>query len=155
MMIEMKKILYPTDFSEYAKNALPYVVEMAKQFNAKVCLVHVIATPQYYPYFSEAAIPTVAVQTEMHGWAEQRLKQIADEIAENEIEVETILADGSAFVEIVAVARREDVDLIIMATHGWGTIKHLLIGGTAEKVVRKAPCPVLTVKHPQHEFVVP
>jgi len=62
---------------------------------------------------------------------------------------------GSPFVEIVRYARTHDIDLVIMGTHGRGPIAHMLMGSTAERVVRKAPCPVLTVKHPEHEFVMP
>ena len=66
-----------------------------------------------------------------------------------------LLVVGTAFVEIVRAAREKNVDLIIMATHGWGPFKHMLLGSTAEKVVRKARCPVLTVRSPEHEFVHP
>ena len=73
----------------------------------------------------------------------------------HQLKVETNTIEGSPFVEIVSFARQKEVDLIIMTTHGSGFIKHLLIGGTAERVVRKSPCPVLTIKNPEHEFVTP
>jgi nucleotide-binding universal stress UspA family protein len=62
---------------------------------------------------------------------------------------------GPPFLAIVHYAKRESIDLIVMGTHGRGAMAHLLIGSVAENVVRKAPCPVLTVRHPQHEFVSP
>ena len=62
---------------------------------------------------------------------------------------------GHPFVEILSDAKQHDIDLIVMGTHGRGAIKHMLLGSVAEKVVRKAPCPVLTVRHPDHEFVMP
>ena len=62
---------------------------------------------------------------------------------------------GSPFLEIVTYAKSHDIDLIVMGTHGRGPIAHMLMGSVAEKVVRKAPCPVLTVRHPEHEFIMP
>ena len=66
-----------------------------------------------------------------------------------------VMRRGSPFVEIVRYAKSENIDLIVMGTHGRGPIAHMLLGSVAEKVVRKAPCPVLTVRHPEHEFVMP
>ena len=63
--------------------------------------------------------------------------------------------EGSPFYEIIRYAKEQDVDLIIMGTHGRGGLVHVLLGSVAEKVVRKSPCPVLTVRHPEHEFVHP
>ncbi|MBI1784146.1 universal stress protein, partial [Candidatus Sumerlaeota bacterium] len=71
------------------------------------------------------------------------------------IESQSCIEFGNSFVEIIAVAKRENADLIIMGTHGLGAFKHLLLGSTAERVVRKAPCPVLTVRNPEHEFIHP
>ena len=79
----------------------------------------------------------------------------AAELDAPQIEIATHLTIGTPFVDIVAMARRCDIDLIILATHGRGAIKQILLGSTAERVVRKAPCPVLTIKHPEHEFVLP
>ncbi len=62
---------------------------------------------------------------------------------------------GGPYVEIVRYAKERDIDLIVMGTHGRGFVAHMLMGSVAEKVVRRAPCPVLTVRHPEHDFVVP
>ena len=66
---------------------------------------------------------------------------------------EIVTLIGSPFLEIVSYAKAKDIDLIVMGTHGRGPIAHMLMGSVAEKVVRKAPCPVLTVRHPEHEFI--
>jgi nucleotide-binding universal stress UspA family protein len=80
---------------------------------------------------------------------------IAEERVPKDLDCDTEILFGKPFVEILKFAKEENADLIVMATHGRGAISHLLMGSTAEKVVRKAPCPVLTVKHPKHLFAMP
>jgi nucleotide-binding universal stress UspA family protein len=86
-------------------------------------------------------------------YAEKGLIKLAETIGE--IDVVTSLRVGSPHVQIVQHARDEDIDLVVVATHGRSGLKHALIGSVAEKIVQMAPCPVLTVKHPEHEFVMP
>ena len=89
-------------------------------------------------------------------YGDDGLEELAARLGEGHgCEITTRLREGQPFVEIVTVARDEDADLIVMGTHGRTGLAHMLIGSTAEKVVRMAPCPVLTVKHPEHEFVLP
>ena len=80
---------------------------------------------------------------------------LAGERFPKSIRCDAVILFGKAFVEILKYAREQNADLIVMATHGRGAISHLLMGSTAEKVVRKAACPVLTVKHPKHLFSMP
>ena len=86
-------------------------------------------------------------------------KQLESQLTPQELEkyqAQLELINGtSEFVEIVRYAREKNIDLLVMGTHGRGPIAHMLLGSVAEKVVRKAPCPVLTVRHPEHEFVMP
>ncbi len=156
-MIEIKKILYPTDFSEYADHARIYVTDMAKAFNSKVVLMHTIQAPSHYEvaYNYELALNPDEIGEKRQKAADAKIGEIADLIRAEGIEVETLITLGSAFVDIVSTARKSEVDLIIISTHGWGFIKHVLMGSTAERVVRKAPCPVLTVRNEEHEFVHP
>lgn len=156
-MIKLKKILYPTDFSEYADHARMYVTEMAKAFDAKVVLMHTIQAPSHYEvaYNYELALNPEEIGEKRQKAADKKLNEIAQLIREEGVEVETIITLGSAFVDIVSTARKQEVDLVILSTHGWGFIKHVLMGSTAERVVRKAPCPVLTVRKEEHEFVHP
>ncbi|MBN1515148.1 universal stress protein [Candidatus Sumerlaeota bacterium] len=154
-MIELKKILYPTDFSEHAGHAKKYVIELARQFSAKVVAMHVITLPiSTYP--DEAMTTSFMLLKESRKTAGDRLEALVQELQqEHGLEAESLFKEGTPFVEICIAAREINADLIIIATHGSGFIKHLLIGSTAEKVVRKAPCPVLTIRHPEHEFVLP
>ena len=153
-MISIKTILCPTDFSKYADNALVYGQEFAKRFEAKLLIHHAVNVP--YMAVAYEIGPDVAAARELAEQdAKKRLDEKAEALTQAGLTVETHLSVGAPFVDIVTLARRENVDLIIIATHGRGAIKQILLGSTAERVVRKAPCPVLTVKHPEHEFVMP
>ena len=153
-MIKIERILFPTDFSEFANHARDYVVEMARKFGAKVLVVHVLATPAYAVSY-EIAVDVNALREQLQKAAEKRMAEVQAKFDADGIDVETVIEVGAGFVQIVVTARNRDIDMIIMATHGWGGVKHLLLGSTAEKVVRKAPCPVLTIRHPDHEFIHP
>jgi nucleotide-binding universal stress UspA family protein len=88
-----------------------------------------------------------------------RLKEMQEfidqEVSDPNVKIEKIIRHGRPFIEILAVAREENVDLIVTATHGRGGLEHVLFGSVAEKVVRKAPCPVLSIRLPGHEFSIP
>ncbi|MGH9962139.1 MAG: universal stress protein, partial [Pyrinomonadaceae bacterium] len=83
----------------------------------------------------------------------ERLNQIIHELRTDGIEAEPVFGSGTAYIEILKTAKELDVDLITLATHGRTGLSHLIFGSTAEKIIRLAPCPVLTIKHPEHEFV--
>jgi nucleotide-binding universal stress UspA family protein len=100
-----------------------------------------------------AALP--GVHEEMERQARERLDAVLPPDQRERYRAKAELRTGSPFVEIVRYARDEKIDLIIMGTHGRGPIAHMLLGSVAERVVRKAPCPVLTVRQSQHEFVLP
>ena len=127
---------------------------MAKKFDAQVLVIHVTGGT-IYPVAYSIGVDTGDLDQQIQTAAKDHLKKIADRISALGISVRSELRVGAPFPEIVATARREVVDLIIMATHGHGAVKHIFLGSTAEKVVRKAPCPVLTIRHPEHEFVHP
>ncbi len=158
-MIKLKTILVPTDFSEFSKYALNYAIAFAQAFKASLILIHV--TPERE--MSAIRQASVYLQAEdLEELVKQRKsedrKQLNDFIApelKKEIKVETIHRVGIPFLEIIKAAREKEVDLIVIATHGRTGLSHILLGSVAEKVVRKAPCPVLSIRHPQHEFIMP
>lgn len=153
-MIEIKSIHCPTDFSKNADHALQYGVAFAEQFGSTIHLHHVVQIP--YMTVAYEIGPDVAVAREIaEKDATERLAAKAKELEDRGVKVETHLTVGTPFVDIVALARDKDFDMIVIGTHGWGAIKQILLGSTAERVVRKAPCPVLTIKDPGHEFVHP
>lgn len=146
METTIKKVLVPIDFSDYSKSALKYAVNFSKLFNAEIILIYVVEPVIYPPDFSMGQIAMPSLNTE---W-DERAKDELDKLAKSEIStsVKTILKTGKPFVEIIETAKEENIDLIIIATHGHTGVEHILFGSTAEKVVRKAPCPVLTLREP-------
>ena len=157
MSIGIKKILCPTDFSENSEHAMKYALTLAMLSQAELELFHVVE-PITYPHSTELFEPVLdEVELTMKmGVAFQ--KQLEDQVAalkEEYPKIEGKLVTGNTFLEIIQVARDDDVDMIVMGTHGRTGLAHVLIGSVAERVVREAPCPVLTVKHPEHEFVKP
>ncbi len=154
-MITLNKILVPTDFSDFSNKALDYAMALAKAHDAEVLVLHVTAPPSYPVETSIAAEVYEEIEDRMRQDAEKRLAEILEGEDARTVATHTRVAEGSPFVQIIRIAREEDVDLIVIATHGVSGIKHLLLGSTAEKVVRKAPCPVLTVKDKGREFVLP
>lgn len=148
----INKILVPIDFSDYSKNSLKYAVNFAKFLKAKVYLIYVIE-PQIYPAdFSMGQIAMPPVELELDKRAKEELEKLAKTEINGELEVETIIKTGKPFIEIIETAREIAVDLIIIATHGRSGVEQILFGSTAEKVVRKAPCPVLTLRDPIKGF---
>ena len=154
-MVAFKELLVPTDFSEYSLRAIDYAVEIAEKFDSHLTLVYVVE-----PLLQAADLTWTTVDFEElnkahKDTAEKQLAKLADERIPKSVRCDAVILFGKAFVEILKYAKEQNADLIVMATHGRGAISHLLMGSTAEKVVRKAACPVLTVKHPKHLFAMP
>lgn len=153
-MIRIAKVLLPTDLSEYAAGAVPYAVEFARSFGAALHLLSVVDAHWVGPVVNVEFPGQVEDTLQFHRQAAERgLRSLADELSGVAVRTEVLI--GAPHVEIVRYARREEIDLIVLATHGRTGLAHALIGSVAEKVVQMAPCPVLTVKHSAHEFVMP
>ena len=150
---EIKKVLVPIDFSDYSKSSLRYAVNFAKKFNAEIYLIYVVEPVIYPPDFSMGQIAIPSVNAEWDQRAREELKNLAKTEIPEGVKVKTILKNGKPFVEIIDTASEENIDLIIIATHGHSGVEHILFGSTAEKVVRKAPCPVLTLREPIKGFM--
>ncbi len=143
MKLKLNKIMVPTDFSEASKQSLPYAVGFAKKFGARITLVYV-ASARAAAEFSRVGIvleEKLALEKAQESLREFRAK----EFAENSL-VETQLLTGAPFAEINDAAQSLGIDLIILSTHGRTGLKHFFLGSTAERVVRHAPCPVLTIR---------
>ena len=152
--IRLSRILVPVDFSEPSLKALQYAIRFAEQFGAEITLQHVVE-PIVYPSeigYAAEEIPMLSEQTLVKS-AGERLVKLAREAVRPPLRVQTVISIGSPFHEITALAKDRNVDLIIVTTHGYTGLKHVLMGSTAERVVRHAPCPVLTVREHEHEFV--
>ena len=149
-MIGLKRILVPVDFSETSEAALKYGVALARAFGSQLYLLHV---PEHPGEAAEAEYPIGLFET-MQTAAHDRLGHLLTEEETRELHPVYKMHIGTPCEEIVSFAREREIDLIVMGTHGRTGIARVLIGSVAEKVVRKAPCPVLTVHHPEHEFLV-
>jgi len=152
MELNIKKVLVPIDFSDYSKNSLKYAVNFAKHFGAELALIYVVEPIVYPPDFSMGQIAIPSVDLEMDKRAVEELNNLAKKEIPSDLKVKTIVKTGKPFIEIIETASEEDADLIIIATHGHSGVEHILFGSTAEKVVRKAPCPVLTLREPVKGF---
>ena len=154
-MIRIKNILVPTDLSEYSRYALPYAVEFARSYDATLHMVHIIE-PLWgasHALYAEFPGPVGDNLESLKASNAQSLEELAAEV--KEVPVQTQVLVGPPHVQIVRYGRDKAIDLIVLATHGRTGLSHVLIGSVAEKVVQMAPCPVLTIKHPEHEFVMP
>ena len=152
MKLEIKKVLVPVDFSDYSKNALAYAINFAKHFNAELNLIYVVEPVIYPPDFSMGQIAIPSVDLEMDKRAKDELTNLAARQIPSELRTNLIVKTGKPFIEIIETASEIDADLIIIATHGHSGMEHILFGSTAEKVVRKAPCPVMTLREPIKGF---
>ena len=151
-MMTLKSVLVPTDFSECSEAALKYGRTLAASFGATLHLLHVVQDPYTQPWAAEAF--PAPLGDLMEQWQAQARKRLTDWLPESErADVRVTVLTGSPFFEIVRYAKDQQIDLIVIGTHGRGAIGHLLLGSVTERVVRKAPCPVLTIRHPQREFV--
>jgi nucleotide-binding universal stress UspA family protein len=152
-MIALKTILVPTDFSDCSDAAVTYGRELALTFGASLHLLHVVQDPYTQPWSAEAfAVPLADMLLDWQAQATKRMEDSVPAVERPNTTIQTRI--GSPFYEIVRYAAEQNVDLIVVGTHGRGALGHMLLGSVAERVVRKSPCPVLTVRHPQHEFVI-
>lgn len=155
-MPAVRNILLATDFSDASDAALAYARTFAETFGASLHVLHVLEDLAAHAWTTEvyvAALP--GVHEEMERQARERLEQVLTPEERTRLNGVLVLRSGSPFVEVVRYAREENVDLIVLGTHGRGAIAHMLLGSVAERVVRKAHCPVLTVRPAALEFVMP
>jgi nucleotide-binding universal stress UspA family protein len=147
MSIEIRRILIPLDFSHHAEAILEWGVHLAKEHGSQVILVHAYHLPVEFQQLEGAYLPPdfwTNVKTE----AQQVLERHAERLRAQGVAVETVVREGYPATVIQEEAEEQRADLIVIGTRGLSGLKHLLLGSVAERVVQKAPCPVLTVKTP-------
>jgi nucleotide-binding universal stress UspA family protein len=154
-MVAFKEIVVATDFSEYSLRAIDYGVEIAAKFGSHVTLLYVVEPVLQTADLTWTTVDFEELNASHREMAEREIAKILAERFPAGMRCDAAVLFGKPFVEILKCADERGADLIVMATHGRGAISHLLMGSTAEKVVRKASCPVLTVKHPKHVFAMP
>ena len=144
----INRILIPIDFSEVSLQALDYTVELGKPFGAELVAVHVVE-PIYYATPADVYGPSAnlgMLLEEQQRVAAEQLAELEERLMKRGAKIETVLESGVPYQKIIEAAEQRKVDLIVMATHGRTGLSHLLLGSVAERVVRSAACPVLTVR---------
>jgi nucleotide-binding universal stress UspA family protein len=154
------KILAATDFSEDSTLALSFAEELARRFTAEIILLHVdqalppvMVAPDMGPVMDVGALTRIGEEQRMA--AQKELDKIVHRLRDGGLKARSMLKVGSPFLELIRAAQAEGTDLIVMGTHGRTGIAHVLMGSVAERVVQKAPCPVLTIRHPDRKFKHP
>jgi nucleotide-binding universal stress UspA family protein len=151
--VALKKILVPTDFSAASGKALEYAAALAAQFGAKVTLLHIAEIASMGYEYGATDFPRMEAELQLAAD-----KQIADCLrGDNAVQIQIgrgwPFGGKRAYHEIIEAARKQRTDLIVISTHGQSGIDRLIMGSTAERVVRCAPCPVLVVRAREHEFI--
>ena len=152
-MIKLKKVLVPTDFSESARHALTYATSFALEYRAELTLLHVVENLTVGYASDLFPVPMQEVFQEISGYAKTELAKLGALAREKGLTVVEQVAQGKPSAEIIRFARESEIDMIVLGTHGKGMLDQALFGSTTERVVRRAPCPVLTVRLSEHEFV--
>lgn len=145
-MIPIHRILVPTDFSEPAHAALKWATTLAKEFDSRVHLLHVVPEPYAYPWGTElSSLPLNEILSQSEEAARQRLGELAAETGLPADRLATTAVVGTPVDQVIALVKEEKIDLVVLGTHGRGPVGHFLLGSVAERVVRRSPVPVLTV----------
>ncbi|MBA4391018.1 MAG: universal stress protein [Syntrophus sp. (in: bacteria)] len=149
-----KKILCPLDFSEFTGEIVEYAVSIARNFGAELHFLHVIPNLNYFTPYESFLTPEnlIAIENNIEAAVDKDFDKIMNII---DMSVKKIVKNGAPFVEIIEYVKAESIDLVVMGTHGRSGIEHILIGSVAEKVVRKSPCPVLTIRPRNKAFKMP
>jgi len=147
-MLAIHTILHPTDFSDRSEFAFRLACALARDYEARLILLHVMTSPVIV--YGEGVVPPLSLEDDRERWEEELHRLGASDPS---IHVEHRLEEGDSVTQILAVAKETSADLVVIGTHGRTGLSRLLMGSVAEQVVRKAPCPVLTVRTPFHEAV--
>jgi nucleotide-binding universal stress UspA family protein len=143
--IEIRTVLVPLDFSDNARAVLEWAGHLAGAHQSKVILFHAYHLPVEFQQLEGAYLPP-DFWANVKAEAQQSLGRYEAELRNSGLSVKSVVREGYAATAIVDEATEQEVDLIVIGTHGLSGIKHMLLGSIAERVVQKAPCPVLTVK---------
>jgi nucleotide-binding universal stress UspA family protein len=154
-MLKIKRILCPTDFSDFSRRAYDYGLSLARHYKAEFYLLHVVR-PVIIGY-PEYAIPDSVSEFygELREHAEEQLREFAKVHAEGGVQATVAVEEGVATESILRFAQENTIDMIVMGTHGRRGFQRLTLGSVTERVLRRAGCPVLAVHTPEHDFVAP
>jgi nucleotide-binding universal stress UspA family protein len=147
--LKFQRIIVPLDFSEHSVKAFQKALDFAQQFDAELILVHIV---EQIIYPGDWSYPPLA----MSDFAAEKRDEVASKLkgltAGSGVRAQEIVRLGRAWQEVVEIAKEKRADLVVIATHGYTGLRHVLLGSVAEKIVRHAPCPVLTVRADDRDF---
>ena len=144
-MVEIKKILYPCDFTENSTKLLPYVLSVSEKYDGMIYLLHVVEDLLKWGGFYIPHLPLKGYQKEALEYAEKKMEKICREQLQNCPNFQRMILSGDPDAEILKTIESEGIDLVIMGTHGRKGLEHTILGSVAENVVRKSPVPVLVI----------
>lgn len=144
-MPQIKKILFPVDFTTATDKILPFVKDMVKAFDAKLYIIHVIRSPEEFAGFEMGPAWYMTFEKELKKGAEKSMKRLVGDQLEDLGDVETDIKVGDIVDTIIDFVNSNDIDMIIIGTHGRKGLEKVMFGSVAEGVIKDAPCPVLTI----------
>jgi nucleotide-binding universal stress UspA family protein len=147
-MLSFRIIVLPTDFSDYSLRALPYAIDLAARYGARLKVIFVNEPSMQVSDVAWVGVDERVMNEDHAREARRHLEKLILEQVPRDVPADAEILTGNAVDEVIRYARDVNADLIVMATHGRSGVSHMLMGSTAEQVVRKAPCPVLTLKQP-------
>jgi universal stress protein A len=151
-MVAYKNVLYCTDFSERAKVALPFAIDIAKKYGATFHLIHVYQEPEHLAEFeisSQIKMDWIRLAKSLGTETERKLNTLCSEITQEVKACHSRMLRGRPPAEIIRYAKENGIDLIVLASHGLSGWEHVLFGSTAERVLRESPCNVMVIKKPK------
>jgi len=156
-MLRIERILFPSDFSDLSLHALKYARGFAEMYETELHLIHVVdEAAQYWMAMGPNSLPMGPSNEELVEISRKELQKFTEEhLADLSVPLVTAVLSGRPFMEIIRYAREKEIGLLVIGTHGRSGLTHVLLGSVAEKVVRKAPCPVLTIRDPDQKFEMP
>ncbi len=153
--MEYKQVLFATDFSESAGFALPYAVDLAQKYDSTLHILHIVEPIVAPVDFAWGTYNYPDIEKQVKGYVDETMSGMLKNDIPGDLEVVPHSLTGKPWREIVAFAREQAMDVIVIATHGLSGLSHAIYGSTAEKVIRKAHCPVLVIRHPDVKFEMP
>ena len=144
-MVEIKKILYPCDFTENSIKIIPYVLSLSEKYNSMIYILHVVEDLSKWGGFFIPHLSLNKFQDEAVEGAEKTMKKFCDEYLQGCPDFQKKIITGDPVVEIIKTVESEEIDLVIMGTHGRKGLEHTFLGSVAENIVKKSPAPVLTI----------
>jgi nucleotide-binding universal stress UspA family protein len=154
-MVALRNILVATDFSEPSSVALAYGRDLARNYNAKLHVMHVVEDVMLR-YSSEVGLALPTLQEDLVKSASRELDSRLTDEDRQQLKAVAVIDTGANIADAICTyAKANAIDLIVTGTHGRGAVQHFLMGSVAERVVRSAPCPALTVHAHERDFIVP